>query len=48
MDKTYSVFIETMRTMYRDGKVDDKKLKTLLNARKISAEEYDYIIRKEE
>ena len=40
-----SIFIETMRTMYLNGKVDEKKLKALLNTGKISAEEYEYIIR---
>lgn len=43
-----SVFIEAMRTMYMNGKVDEKKLKTLLNTGKITAEEYDYITRREE
>lgn len=43
-----SVFIEAMRTMYLNGKVDEKKLKTLLNTGKISAEEYEYIVRRDE
>ena len=45
MDKVYSVFIETMKMMYCNGKVDAKKIKTLLNTGKISVEEYEYIIR---
>lgn len=47
-DKIYSMFVNTMKTMYMFKKIDITKLQSLRNNRKISSEEYEYIVRREE
>lgn len=42
--KTFSVFVESMRRLYRDGKVDDKKIIELFQVKKISEEEKWHIL----
>lgn len=37
-------FIESLSRLYKENKIDDKKLKELLSNKKISKQEYDYII----
>lgn len=37
-------FIESLRRLYKENKIDDKKLKELLSNKKISKQKYDYII----
>ena len=37
-------FIESMRRLYIIEKIDDKKLDELLASKKITKQEYDYII----
>lgn len=37
-------FVESLSRLYKDNQVDDKKLKELLSNKKISKQEYDYII----
>ena len=41
-------FVESLRRLYQDKKVlNVEKLNKLLSAKKISKEEFDYILRKE-
>lgn len=47
-DKIHSMFVNTMKTMYMLKKIDITKLQSLRNNRKISSEEYEYIVRREE
>lgn len=42
--KTFSVFVESMRRLYRDGQVDKNKIITLFKNSKITEEEKDYIL----
>ena len=42
--KVFSVFVESMRRLYRDGKVDEKKIISLFNEGKITEEEKSYIL----
>ena len=37
-------FIESLRRLYIIEKIDDKKLDELLSSKKITKQEYDYII----
>ena len=42
--KEFSVFVEAMRRLYRDGQVDEKKVISLFNSGKITEEEKKYIL----
>ena len=42
--KTYSIFVESIRRLYRDGKVDEKKIAMLFQDGKITEEERTYIL----
>lgn len=42
--KEFSVFVESMRRLYRDGKVDEQKINLLFNSGKITDEEKSYIL----
>ena len=42
--KEFSVFVESMRRLYRDGKVDAQKIILLFNDGKITEEEKLYIL----
>lgn len=42
--KTFSVFVESMRRLYRDGKIDMKKIVELFECKKISEEDKWYIL----
>ena len=42
--KTFSVFVESMRRLYRDAKVDKSKIIMLFQDGKITEEERDYIL----
>jgi hypothetical protein len=42
--KEFSVFVESMRRLYRDGKVDEQKIILLANSGKITKEEKTYIL----
>jgi hypothetical protein len=42
--KEFSVFVESMRRLYRDGKVDAKKIVELFENKKITEEEKWYIL----
>ena len=42
--KTFSVFVESMRRLYRDGKVDVNKIVILFESGKITEEEKSYIL----
>ena len=42
--KTFSVFVESMRRLYRDNKVDESKIIELFNNNKITEEEKLYIL----
>lgn len=46
-EKKYSEFVESMHRLYNNGMIQDKLLDGLLSGRKISKDEYLYIIRKE-
>lgn len=37
-------FINSLARLYRSDKIDIKKIKELLNSKKINQQEYDYII----
>lgn len=39
-----SQFVESLARLYKDDKVNEKKLKELLSLKKINKTEYDYII----
>ena len=39
-----SQFIQSLRRLYENQKIDDKKLKELLDTKKINQQEYTYII----
>ena len=42
--KTFSVFVESMRRLYRDGKVTKEKILELFESGKITEEEKLYIL----
>ena len=42
--KTFSVFVESMRRLYRDGKVNENKIVELFESGKITDEEKSYIL----
>lgn len=42
--KTFSVFVESMRRLYRDGKVTKEKICELYESGKIKEEEKSYIL----
>lgn len=42
--KTFSVFVESMRRLYRDGKVLEEKIVELFESGKITDEEKSYIL----
>lgn len=42
--KEFSVFVEAMRRLYRDGKVNEKKIVELFESEKITEEEKLYIL----
>lgn len=42
--KEFSVFVESMRRLYRDGQVDEQKIVLLFNNGKITEEEKLYIL----
>ena len=42
--KTFNIFVESMRRLYRDGKVDEKKILELYASEKITEKEKFYIL----
>ena len=44
MSMNISIFVEAMRRLYRDGKVNEKKIISLFNEGKITEEEKSYIL----
>ena len=42
--QTFSVFVESMRRLYRDGKVAEEKILELFKNKKITEEEKSYIL----
>lgn len=42
--ENFSIFVESMRRLYRDNKVDDKKIIELFQNGKINEEEKWYIL----
>lgn len=42
--KEFSVFVESMRRLYRDGKVTENKILELFESKKITEEEKSYIL----
>ena len=42
--KTFSVFVESMRRLYKDGKVGSNKIVELFESEKITEEEKWYIL----
>lgn len=42
--RTYSIFVESMRRLYRDGSVTEKKIVELFESGKITKEEKLYIL----
>ncbi len=42
--KEFSVFVESMRRLYRDGKVNEEKILELFESGKITEEEKSYIL----
>ncbi len=42
--KTFNVFVESMRRLYRDGKVNENKIVELFESGKITEEEKLYIL----
>lgn len=42
--KEFGVFVEAMRRLYRDGKVDEKKINELRECSKITEDELKYIL----
>lgn len=41
-----TVFVESLKRLYKDKKITLEKLESLLNENKISRKEYDYIFKK--
>lgn len=42
----YSTFIETLKKMFTDKKIEISKVRALLTEKKITSEEYEYIIKR--
>lgn len=42
--KEFSIFVEAMRRLYRDGQIDEQKVISLFNDGKINEEEKLYIL----
>lgn len=42
--RTYSIFVESMRRLYRDGKVTKNKILELFESNKITEEDKLYIL----
>lgn len=42
--RTFSVFVESMRRLYRDGKITKEKIVELFESGKITDEEKSYIL----
>ena len=42
--KEFSIFVESMRRLYRDGQVGEQKIILLFNDGKITEEEKSYIL----
>lgn len=42
--KVFSIFVESMRRLYRDGKVTENKILELFESGKITEEEKGYIL----
>ena len=42
--KEFSIFVEAMRRLYRDGNVNEEKIILLFNSGKITEEEKKYIL----
>lgn len=42
--KEFSIFVEAMRRLYRDGKVTENKICELFESRKITENEKSYIL----
>lgn len=42
--KVFSIFVESMRRLYRDGKVTENKILELFESGKITEEEKSYIL----
>lgn len=43
--KEFSIFVESMRRLYRDGKVSEEKIVELFESGKITEEEKLYILK---
>ena len=41
-------FIESLIRLYKDNKIDKKKLNSLLSSKKINQQEYNYILKQKE
>lgn len=41
-------FVESLSRLYKNNKIDKKKLNNLLSLKKISQQEYNYIIKQSE
>ena len=41
-------FIESLSRLYKDNKIDKKKLNSLLSSKKINQTEYNYILKQKE
>ena len=41
-------FVESLSRLYKNNKIDKKKLNNLLSLKKISQQEYDYIIKQKQ
>ena len=42
--RTFSIFVESMRRLYRDGEVGKEKIISLFESKKITEEEKSYIL----
>lgn len=42
--KEFSIFVEAMRRLYRDGNISEEKITLLFNDGKITEEEKNYIL----
>lgn len=42
--KTFSIFVESMRRLYRDDKIDEHKIVELYESGKITEDEKSYIL----
>lgn len=39
-------FVESLSRLYKENKIDEKKIKSLLSTKKISQYDYNYILKK--